>query len=1248
MIVNRKFSTKPTITQALVKRVLFIVIGLIGLFGIFMIWTEFSELQVEMNSMRETLLLAHKELIKYEVDKAASYIKIRRGQGDKQLKRSIRERVYEAHAIASTIWEQYKGIRQPSEVKEIIKTALRPIRFNNNRDYYFAFNLEGSEELSAGKPETKGKDLSDLQNTYGQSIIRDMIDISQKKGEDFYTYTGTRPDAEGNFPKTAFIKLFKPLNWVIGTSEYTNDMEQDIQADVIENIEQISYRDDGYLFAVRWDGVVLTGPGKGKNNIEVTDANGVKVVQELIRVAKTGSGYVEYVMPKMDGKRPAPKLAYVVGIPGWNWYVGTGIYIDEIESAIHQKKTAVEKQIFRHILKIICMLAGLVLFIIFFTIRVGKKFKANINLITDFFTKAAIESTSINPDVIDFAELDVIAASANKMTNARNKAAEELRESEKRLNLALDAVNDAVWDWRTGTEEVYFSSHGYTLLGYEPSKLPQTVATWKKLVHPDDLPEAEQTILKHLESGASFQAEFRMQTKEGQWRWILGRGKVVERDDHGKAARIIGTLSDITERINYQYEQKVTINLLHALHKKNTLPELIREVTGLMQNWSDCEAVGIRLQEGDDYPYFETRGFPVESAEAKQDLCAENKQGESIGKGMGNPVLKCVCGDVINGRFDPNLPFYTKQGSFWTNSTTDLLASPIETSLHSRIRNCCRKEGDESVALIPLILGNQRIGLLQFNDLQRNRFDKNKIDLFERLASSLAVGISQRKTASALKESEGKYRSMMESMMDAAYICSNDSIIEYMNPAMIKRIGRDATGDVCHKRIHGLDKKCPWCVREQINHCKSITEELLSPLDNRNYLVSHSPIFHTNGSISKLTVFRDITEINRMEARVQQSQKMEAIGTLAGGIAHDFNNILFPIIGYTEMLLEDASGDSPFRKSLNEIHTGALRAGDLVRQILAFSRQESNELQLMKLQPIIKEALKLIRATIPTTISINQNLQPGCGAVQADPTQIHQIVMNLATNAYHAMEANGGELKVTLKETQLGQYDLINPDMTPGSYACLTVSDTGMGMNKDVVNRIFEPFFTTKKKGKGTGMGLSVIHGIVNAMNGAIQVYSEPDKGTEFHVYLPIIASGFDNQAPEEKEPVTGGTERILLVDDEVNIIEMEKQALERLGYHVTSHTSSIEALEAFRADPDKFDLVITDTAMPKMPGDKLAIELIKIRPDIPICLCSGFSESMTDEKIKFLGIERLLMKPILIKDLAQKVREVLDKKNET
>jgi PAS domain S-box-containing protein len=520
----------------------------------------------------------------------------------------------------------------------------------------------------------------------------------------------------------------------------------------------------------------------------------------------------------------------------------------------------------------------------------------------------------------------------------------------------------------------------------------------------------------------------------------------------------------------------------------------------------------------------------------------------------------------------------------------------------------------------------------------------------------------RKKTEEALMKSENRFKTIFEQYpIGIALIDSLTGDIYEVNPKFAKIAGRTLEE---MSNIDWMSITHPDDVQENLDNMALLNAGEITGFNMNKRCVrpdgSHvwinmtiAPIIVRDKSHPRhLCMIEDITtdrktarEKEKLEAQLQQAQKMESIGTLAGGIAHDFNNILFPIVGHTEMLLEDISNDSPFRESLDEIYTGSLRARDLVKQILTFSRQDNSELKLMKMQPIIKEALKLIRSTIPTTIEIKQDIHPDCGVIKADPTQIHQITMNLTTNSYHAMEETGGELKVSLKEIELDEYDVLRPDMKPGIYACLTIADTGIGMDKELIRTIFDPFFTTKKKGKGTGMGLSVVHGIVENMNGVIQVYSEPGEGTQFHVYLPVEKTSFDKPSIPSHETIPGGTEHILLVDDEEAILKMEKRMLERLGYQVTSRTSSIEALEAFSANPDKFDLVITDMAMPNMPGDKLAVELTKIRPDIPVLLCTGFSETMSEEKAISIGIKGFLLKPIVMKDLAQKIREVLGKK---
>lgn len=520
----------------------------------------------------------------------------------------------------------------------------------------------------------------------------------------------------------------------------------------------------------------------------------------------------------------------------------------------------------------------------------------------------------------------------------------------------------------------------------------------------------------------------------------------------------------------------------------------------------------------------------------------------------------------------------------------------------------------------------------------------------KKIMHTTARDVSTRKQAETLlKESENRYKLLSDATFEAIFISENGICIGQNNAAsrIFGYTEAEALGRLAKDWIHPDD-------REQVK--KNISSEYEDPYEvkalRRDGSAFHCSIQGRNythkGRNLRITALRDISDRKQAEAerdqyqsQLVQTQKMEAIGALAGGIAHDFNNILFPIIGHTQMLLNDTTEDGPLRDSLSAVYTSAMRAKGLVEQILTFSRQEKTEPRLMKIQPIVKETIKLLRSTIPATISIKQEISSGPGPIKADPVQVHQLVMNLATNGYHAMEENGGELIFGLKEVTLDECDTGSFDLVPGDYACLTVSDTGSGMNKALTEKIFDPFFTTKEK--GTGMGLSVVHGIVKGMKGTIQVYSEPCKGTRFCVYLPLEKGPPAEEAIPQDISIPMGSEHLLLVDDDETIIDMEKLMLERLGYRVAPRTSSIEALEAFRADPLKYDLVISDMAMPKLPGDKLAAELMRLRPDIPILLCTGFSQKMTEEKMQVLGVRGLLMKPVLMMELAQKIREVLD-----
>ena len=382
-----------------------------------------------------------------------------------------------------------------------------------------------------------------------------------------------------------------------------------------------------------------------------------------------------------------------------------------------------------------------------------------------------------------------------------------------------------------------------------------------------------------------------------------------------------------------------------------------------------------------------------------------------------------------------------------------------------------------------------------------------------------------------------------------------------------------------------------------------------------------------------------------LEAQLLHAQKMQSIGILAGGIAHDFNNILFPIVGISEMMMGDISPDSPEQENLRAIYNAGTRGRDLVKHILAVGRQSEDNTLPVQIQKVLKEVLKLSRSTIPSNIEIKTDIQEDCCAINANPTRLHQIAMNLITNAYHTVEHINGTISVELKEIVLKKNNASQdaPSLEPGRYVLLSVADTGSGIDPKILDKIFVPYFTTKGKEKGTGLGLSVVYGIIKEYKGDIKVFSEPGKGTRFNVYLPPAENSSEDTPKKENISLPMGSEHILLVDDEVSIARVEEIMLERLGYQVTSCTSSLDALEKIKADPHGFDLLLTDMTMPGMTGETLAQKVHSLRPDLGIIMCTGFSESINREKALATGIKAFLMKPVLIRDIADTVRNVLD-----
>ncbi len=683
--------------------------------------------------------------------------------------------------------------------------------------------------------------------------------------------------------------------------------------------------------------------------------------------------------------------------------------------------------------------------------------------------------------------------------------------------------------------------------------------------------------------------------------------------------------------------------LKQSLQEMSSLNKLSRRISTTIQldevvsasldealSITGSDVVMIYFREGDE---LHLRGLKPEAALKNEDMTSKR-------------IGECLCGLAA----EAGKPVYSKD---------------IHNDNRCTLREC-KEAGVKSFAALPLSWNNHTNGVMGLASMSRTDFGKNAAfieTIAHQVSSSFENSVlhkNLRDFADELREKEEQLSLALETANLGMYDFNPSTFSEaHYNDQWFTMLGYDPS-DLTHtpetwlKLLHPDDSvRAQKKVKEHLENNVPYTNEFRLKTKKGDYRWIYSigkniKVDAEGLPVRMIGIHLDITDRKKMETQLHQSQKIEAIGTLAGGIAHDFNNILSAIIGYTELSIRDLENDSPLQKNLTEVLVSADRATNLVKQILTFSRQAEIEHKPIHINPLVKEAVKLLRSTLPSTINIDHQAVKENLTLNGDPTQIHQILINLATNAAHAMEETGGDLKITVDpikfDASIGaQY----PDLPEGEYAQISVSDTGTGIPKENLAAIFDPYFTTKEKERGTGLGLSVVHGIVKTHKGHITVYSEPGRGTVFHVYLPLIKHSNLTLSKDSGAKIKGGSERVLIVDDEESIVGILEDQLRQLGYSVTSSTSSLEALQVFRQAPAQYDIVITDMTMPEMTGDQLSRELIKIRQDVPIILCSGYSSLMDKDRARELGIKAYVMKPVVKSVLAQKIREVLDEKRD-
>ncbi|HOD72329.1 MAG TPA: MASE3 domain-containing protein [Deltaproteobacteria bacterium] len=766
---------------------------------------------------------------------------------------------------------------------------------------------------------------------------------------------------------------------------------------------------------------------------------------------------------------------------------------------------------------------------------------------------------------------------------ARRREAEDALSRQSRwLQVTLNSIGDAVLSTDTKGRITFINPAAADLTGWQPEEaLNRTIGEVFRIKN-KEIHQPSEDIVEEVLQGKRISALANhtvLITRQGREIPIEDSAAPIV-DSEGKVSGIVLVFHDVSIRKTAEREREAAVEFLRLANKARTSQDLLRMAVDFFQRQSGCRAVGIRLEENGDYPYQCTSGFPDEFVEIESRLCEQGDRGTVIREGSGRPALECLCGSVIRGSIDASMPFFTGRGSFWTNSTTELAAEAAAAGLNIRLRNLCNAYGYESVALIPLRTGEERLGLLQLNDPRKGLFSAGSIALWERLVEYLVAALTKSRAEESLMRSEEE-------------------------------------------------------LRRHRDHLEELVRERTIELEERNRQLEEEISERIRAQEEKI----------RLEHQLIHTQKMDALGRFAGGIAHDLNNMLYPIILNLQMLAEEPSTDETRHRTLHLILGAAYRQRNLLRQILSFSRPDEQSLKPMGVSELVRETVAFIRSSLPSTIEIRLDIAAERDTIQGNATQIQQIVMNLCRNAADAIEPHTGVIEVGLANADLPRR-LATPQMRAGEYVLLTVKDTGTGMTPEVMSHIFDPFFTTKEVGMGSGMGLSVVHGIIKGHGGAVTVESRPGQGSVFSVYLPVTA-----EKPERlrlkpfSTPREGEKRRVLLVDDEGIILSSVSKVLKIMGYEVTAAPNGPEALALFSERPDAFDLVITDHTMPLMTGVELAARIAGIRPGIPVILCTGFSEAVDRERLRKTGISELLAKPADMQELQDAIERVLDRR---
>ena len=776
--------------------------------------------------------------------------------------------------------------------------------------------------------------------------------------------------------------------------------------------------------------------------------------------------------------------------------------------------------------------------------------------------------------------------------------------------------------------------------------------------------------------------ELRMMKKDGTIFWAHLTASITNDADGTPVQRVV--ITDITERKFLEDERELTGRLILLVNTPGDFRERMSELIYSLQYWSGCEAVGVRLRSGDDYPYYETLGFSPAFVNAENHLCIYGPDGKILRDATGKPVLDCMCGNILSGRVDPSMPFFTGNGSFWTNSTTVFPAGSVESNRQTRRLNRCNAEGYKSMALIPLRIGNDFLGLLQFNDHRPDRFTPGLIAHLERVADSLAIALSQRQAERALMESESRFRTIfrespvaiweedlsgVKSRFDElrqsgvtdfrsyfdhnpdeiADLVSRVRVLE-VNQQSVELLGAKSTADVVRKSSRYFT----------VDSLTVFKEEMIALAKGMRTFQAEIPIVNGDGErmlldmalsvlpehardLSRVLVsFMDITGRKRIEEELLKADKLESVGILAGGIAHDFNNILTSISGNISMAKMQLKPGNKIFDLLSAAETASVKAQGLTRQLLTFARGGAPITEIVSIQKLIRESSLFVLQGLKSgcEFKIAENLWP----VEADAGQISQAFGNIVMNSNQAVP-EGGIIRITAENLMPEKTHEI--PVKPGRYIHISIKDQGAGIPEKDLPKIFDPLFTIKKP--GSGLELAAAYSIIKKHNGHISVESLPGTGTTFHIYLP--ASDKEIPVKEKSTLLTTGKGKILVMDDDDMLKEIMEEMLVMLGYEPEFAKDGAEATEMYKKamkSGRSYDAVILDLTIPGGMGGKEVIKiLLEMDSEVKAIVYSGYSDDPVMSNYREYGFKNMMSKPFDAYVLGKVLSDVLQERQE-